>query len=90
LASALLVQPQWWADALPAILAEAERLQQRVVADVSGGDAVPAGVHAALTVDDASSPPPASPAGATEPPIHVLPLDVPGHRLMAVLTGGAP
>lgn len=89
LASVVLVQPRWWAAELPAILAEAQRLHQRVVADVSGGDAIPAGVHAVLVADDAAAPPTWA-TGVAEPPVMVVASDAPGQRLIAVLTGGAP
>jgi hypothetical protein len=87
LASVVLIQPQWWGEAVPAILAEAARLRQRVVADLASTEAPPPGVDLVLTAED--------PAGRNqrgegdEPPLWSVPLDAPGEVLAAALNGGS-
>lgn len=89
LASALLIRPQWWGEALPAILTEAARLQQRVIADLDDLGSPPPGVHLVLTAEEPAGAGAGQRKDGERPPMRSVPLDAPGEALVAALDGGA-
>jgi hypothetical protein len=89
LASVLLVQPQWWGEALPSIRHEAARLRQRVVADLNSTDSPPPGVDLVLIARDPGKAGAGQQAEGGRPPMRSVPLDAPGEVLAAALSGGA-